>query len=1141
MKTNTINDLHTVSNRFLRSAQLERDFEDATALEGYVVTEEVKEYLGRIAKGLQENSVLRSWRITGDFGSGKSSFALLLANILGKQNKVLPKHIQSLCSDLKLPKQSKPYLPILVTGAREELSSAIIKNLATVVNSKKSLPKNLKSVVKINQLFKSGVATDKQILNVIQSFSKEIVSSGKYGGVLIVLDELGKFLEYAALYPQRQDVYFLQQLGEFSSRSEEYPIITVGMLHQGFSAYADKLSDSAQKEWEKIGGRYEGMSFSQPMTQVASLIAAALQVKQSASIRGWKKDAQDFMQEAISLGMYGASEGKSTLCELAPDLYPIHPTVLPVLRRFFRRFGQNERSLFSFLYSSEPHALPAFGAKVASRNSVYTLADFYDYAEENFSHKLSAQSFRSHWNHIDSVITALKDEDEGAIRILKVIGILNVIESEDFRPTKEIISLSLSHSSNIEPTLNKLVKKVAIFNRGARRGYSLWPNTSINLEQAFSDASDKITVIPKLADVATQHLDPRPIVARRHYISKGTLRYFDVRYLTLEAFLKLSPESKAIHPADGVINIILCEKQDECSKANKHAKFFAENTTSLIAVSPPLEGLHGHALDLARWTWIEQKYGELKDDRFAAEEVASQISIITDVIQNWLNQFLNIRGLKSDNVTAISWYYKGKSIHGMNEGRSLQMFLSDLCSETLFPKAPIAKNELINRDALSASAAGARQKLFEYMLGREAEPKFGFTPEKAPPEKSIYLSVLEAGRLHREIEGRWKIAFPDTDEDPCNFLPALQAVVEKLEQQAEKRVKVSDLYDVLRAPVFGVRDGLIPLLLLTVYIEHESEIAVYEDDVFQAEIEPFLMMRLVKKPETFEFQMCRINNLRRELVDKLTKVINENGASNGDILGIVKPLCMFLAGLPEYVQKTDKLSSRTLQLRKEIANASEPSDLVFRAIPEVLGIDINKPDTLELTKRFKASIVELRRAFPQLQERMSESILSIFNVKDQKLSDWRNEISEQAETILIGARDADLRAFSMKLSDDRTGEPEWLESLGSMISRKPPSKWLDKDEDVFHERLKLLANQFQRVLTTYFDENGALPDSAIRLAVTPRTGDERDIVITLSDKKMKEVDALRDEMKSLLNSDRQVSLAAMSRVVWDLLEENNDT
>jgi hypothetical protein len=48
---------------------------------------------------------------------------------------------------------------------------------------------------------------------------------------------------------------------------------------KGFSAYAEQLSQVAQKEWEKVAGRFEELLFNQPLEQTATLVAHALNVR----------------------------------------------------------------------------------------------------------------------------------------------------------------------------------------------------------------------------------------------------------------------------------------------------------------------------------------------------------------------------------------------------------------------------------------------------------------------------------------------------------------------------------------------------------------------------------------------------------------------------------------------------------------------------------------------------------------------------------------------------------------------------------------------------------------------------------------------------------------------------------------------
>jgi hypothetical protein len=58
-----------------------RDLADPTALDGYILTSSARSALQRLASGLSESSTQRAFRITGPYGSGKSSFALLLCRL----------------------------------------------------------------------------------------------------------------------------------------------------------------------------------------------------------------------------------------------------------------------------------------------------------------------------------------------------------------------------------------------------------------------------------------------------------------------------------------------------------------------------------------------------------------------------------------------------------------------------------------------------------------------------------------------------------------------------------------------------------------------------------------------------------------------------------------------------------------------------------------------------------------------------------------------------------------------------------------------------------------------------------------------------------------------------------------------------
>src|SRR5438067_5326453 len=131
-----ISTLFKTRKRFLRSAHLERDFRDPTALEGYIVTPEIQRSLNRLGAGLSPKSGQRAWRITGDYGSGKSSFALLLAHAFAGKDSDLPPQIRR-SIDLAIVKETHSrLLPVLITGSRDPLALAVLRGLAKALDDK---------------------------------------------------------------------------------------------------------------------------------------------------------------------------------------------------------------------------------------------------------------------------------------------------------------------------------------------------------------------------------------------------------------------------------------------------------------------------------------------------------------------------------------------------------------------------------------------------------------------------------------------------------------------------------------------------------------------------------------------------------------------------------------------------------------------------------------------------------------------------------------------------------------------------------------------------------------------------------------------------------------------------------------------
>lgn len=1140
MREKRVADLLNMRTRFLRSTHLERDFRDPGALSSYVVTDFARKCIGRMATGLKPRSGNRAWRMTGDYGSGKSSFALLLAHWFAGHDAKFPPMLRKAVEPQQFGVARPRFLPVLVTCSRQALGTSIVQALYQALSRMEGVGSRSKIALDVLRVVESkSEPADDVVFDLITSVNSRLVKDGRAKGLLLILDELGKFLEFASLHPERQDVFLLQRMAEAASRSEEEPFFIVSLQHQGFNAYTDRLDQSAQREWEKVAGRFEEIVFNPPVEQAAGIISTAINVRLDEIPKPQSHQLRDAMDRTVRFGWLGAAPAKAMM-EAAPRLYPLHPTVLPVLMRTFRRFGQNERSLFSFLLSNEPFGLQAFSQKSAV-GELYRLHDLYDYVRTNFGHRLSVQSYRSHWNLIDSVVESFVEENETQLRVLKTVGILNLLNDNDLLATEESVVCALANTGqekNVQAAVTALNKhKRIIYDRGRARGLCLWPHSSVDLEQAYEEACRAVDTPRNVASLIEDSLDTRPIVARRHYIETGNLRHAEVRYCPIK---DLSTELSDDLEADGQIVIPLCETLSDREQALAFAKHasMSKHPNCLVAIPQPLNNLASLVQEVQRWEWVSANTLELNADKYAREEVSRQKIAAQSQLEKRVQNFIGWQ--QPDARMMLDWFRAGKPLKIRN-GRHLLETLSKLFDD-LYDHAPCIQNELVNRRTLSSAAAAARMRLIERMFNDPEAPFLGMDPAKKPPEMSMYLSVLKGTGLHHPVRNAWEIGEPQ--DDVCRVIPTLRRMAEVVRDEPDSRVNIAALFDELRAAPYGVRDGILPVLLSVFAIANEKDVAFYKDGSFLRELTGEHMLVLTKAPERFEIQYCKIEGVRAELFERLLSVLKIEQPSDRDVelLDLVKNLCVFVAQLPAYARNTKRLSATALAVRQAILEAREPSRLLFADLPKACGVGIIEAKSnasgpvKEFVKALKLALDELRGAFPELQDRLRKGLRDHFDVAGSFL-EHRAALTDRAQRVAVTATEMKFKAFCLRLMDVALSESDWLESIGSHLSLKPPSKWHDAEEDLFNAELAHLAGLFKRVESMVFaGKHGARNQTAVRLAVTLATGVEHQQVIHFSADEEQRMNTLQRKFAEILSEDERLGLAAASRAIWARFE-----
>lgn len=1131
-----IADCFRVPARFLRSVQLERDFHDVEALEQYVVTPPMAEAFRRIAEGLRANSGRRAWRITGDYGVGKSSFALVLAHLLQDR---LPFAAARIADAIGWPgddANAPALIPILVTGSREGIVPALAHGIAESLRRRSpprgGIPKALTVLIDhAEEVEAAGDAAGlERLIESVRAYAGE-------AGVLLIVDELGKLLEYASQRHDREDVFILQRLAEMAAGSGPRPFILLGLLHQGFHAYAERLPSAVRHEWDKVAGRFDEIVFDQPLAHTAALVAGALNLDPKRLPTPVRDAARETARATAQTGWIGGAAAAAAALDVA-RLYPLHPTLLPVAVRFFARFGQHERSLFGFLLSSEPFAVQAFAERCVAPDAWYGLAEFYDYVRSMFGHRLAGASYRNHWMRIVATIDATAELRVLEERILKAVAVLNLLDAEDLLATDHALAAAFSPAvrRDVEASIKVLVDRGLLFRRGRANAYRLWPSSSVSLETAFDTALRAVGHVERVAVALKQFLDEDPVLARRHYIERGTLRYFEVRYAKAETLAKAAMKETA---ADGLVVVALVDTDEEREEALAAAKGspFDERPDVLVAVVRPLLGLAPDLQDVMCWRWVAENTQELAHDAYALAEVSRQVATARRALNSRLDDMV---GLRSGSAAGVHWLRQGRPEEPPTRG-GLSALISGICDQ-LYPQAPLITNELLNRNALSSAAAAARMRLIEGLFNAGDQPLLGIDPKKAPPEKSMYLSVIRKGAVHVPDGNGFKVVEPKREKDSLRLRPALDYIVKQIAEARGSRIPVAALLDSLKDRPYGVRAGVGPLLLAIVLRTRAHEMAVYENGTFLHKFGPSDFLRLTKAPATFELQYCTVDGVRLEVFNQLAASIPRKvGTSRPDLLDVVRPLCQFAAQLPDYTRRTGSLGETALGVRDALLSAREPATLLFCDLPKACGFSDfsseDKPDegrVREFVSVFRDALGELRQAYPALLSRIVDRVAEAAG-EDRSAFD-RVHLSTRAARVSLAAREPRIRTFALRLRDPGLSDDAWAEALASFVASKPPARWVSGDEARFCEEMAALAELFRKVEAAAFGTGSEAPvASAVRVNLT--RGDGEDVVRIIEPRAEDDADiqTALGSFERMLPKDRNARLDVLARLLWNEL------
>ena len=1069
-----LSDLFSITKRFQRSIHLERDFYTENALDGYIVTVKARETLTRLISAQENTATSKAWSLTGPYGSGKSAFALFAAKLFGNADTPTTKHALELLkhSDLTLyerffsingnrEKTSVGFCPVLISGERASITRALLQGLehglkTFHITARHSLRKDIQALLKTEENGNPLSATE--ITALFECATLTIKKKGGHG-LLLVIDELGKFLEHAAQHPAQGDVFVLQTLAEFATRSDQTPLFLITILHQAFEQYANKTAKSQREEWAKIQGRFEDIAFVEPADQVLRLIGSAIE-RTSKSKEG---DLLPPIEDTLTPNQLADDKFR----ELLRNCLPLHPTVALVIGSIFRRFAQNERSLFAFLNSSEPYGLHDFLSNRAYNGKalpMLSIADLYDYLNTTIGSRLSASREGDRWVEIEIAMHRLKEPSPITIRLIKTIGLLGIIGevSTNLKASRHILRYALDdHTEGFEKeferALETLERRSIVTYRRYNDVYVLWEGSDIDIQAKLHEAENHLDPNERLMTYLSELSPPRPLIARRHLFEKGTLRYFTVRYTDFENFDTVLAEP--LDDADGLVIYTLPANEHEVNQLVGKAS--GEDATDrkevLIAIPSSIRFLRDAVTELACLQWIRDHTPELDGDLVARRELSIRWIGAEHSVDEQLTTIF-----AGDSEASCRWFHKGQSVT-INSQRARNEHLSKICDE-VYHNTPFIRNELINRQKISGAVTTARKKLIQAMLEKGDQENLGITGY--PAEMSIYRSLLWSTGIHREVSGVWGF-HPPKQDDQSRIAHTWNAIEAFLGGCEGERHPVVHLYENLMAPPLGVRSGPLPILLCAAMHHYKTEIALYENGSFIANWSMPVFERLLKAPQQFELKRFRMTGIRSDLFSQFSDIFNQSTETQKpDLLTVVTPLMRTIAQLPKYTLVTQELSDNAKNLRTAVLNAREPDELLFKELPEAFGYPAFREEmatdakaTSEFFRTLRDALSELEQAYDILLNSVEQLLAEAFGLKptSEKL---RAELVDSAEPLLAVTIEMDLKGFLIQVCSAGHNFSSWLEAIATYLAKKPPSAWVEADKAQFEINLSQIARKF---------------------------------------------------------------------------------
>lgn len=1015
-------------NGFKNSSNVKLDLMDDTSLHQFIPTKHNLNMLNIIVGGLISGQV-RDRQVAkiiyGPYGTGKSHLVTIIASILGKAydkssylsflekvnlidnqlgesieyfidnspgyitiiidgsfdnfNECIYYSLKNTLEDKDLPYEFRePYTEAVKAienwyeSGNKDFIQSLEENISTFNTNKEELIKGLELFERpafeiFQKVFKKttyGIDFRPKPGNIYDNLDmvNKLIKEEGYKGLYFIFDEFGKFLE-----DKKSDVSVkaIQDFAEYCTHTS-YETHALFVSHKQISQYIDKED---MEEWSKVEGRFQSISYEQTNEDAIFLMSNILKKEEPlwSKFKEEKKESfNKILTETYEARFYNGLR-EEDINRILYGSFPLHPIVGQILNLLSKKVAQNERTIFTFLAGTEDKNVNTFLAEKKTEDFNFIGIDFiYDYFEENISKYKGSPEYKEKIL-IDTALNKLKKNDKGykrKVKLIKAIGVINIINDFDvIRPdNKTLISIIDEKEFLLEKDLEDLLDARILVYLRQYHYYRFFDISSIDIETLIEGTLEKSDNTDQAIEILNKQFTHFPVLPVQYNDNYKMTRYYLPLYIIEDQIDKLEPLLEKEY-YDGLLVYLLTDsiEKETRKKLKGHRILYILKENSILLIK--------EARKLIAINYLLTQSSKLKkEDPTAILELKEYKKEIEEYIADYTKEW----SLPKQDSCYIS---QGKHIRRIKSIASLSEYMSEEL-EASFNKSLIVNNELINKNVPSSQMKKAKREIIDDILKSEnLGPYLGY--RELSTNYTLTRSLLGLNKIIDE-EGEIRIPYPNRESKrETNAHEVMTKIKNFFNDASQEEQNIGDLYHQLKSQPYGLRTGLIDVLVVAALKDYKSQAYINLKGIDQ-NIDSDLFERVNQYPDQYNIKIDKWEQEQEEYINELEDIyqgyISHDNKSLNKLRTYYEGIKTHYRSISKFARTTEKyVATNTIAYRNLIeTDVKDYRNFFFDQLTE-LGKDYSETiKNIELAKHelefadqnlLSMLIAETRRTF----------------------------------------------------------------------------------------------------------------------------------------------------------------------------------